>query len=138
MIDSFYSRNNCRKSFDNMDSYLSMISHNQNNSLNPMKPFNRSSLIFSFYKENRLQFLNNPHCFCFYYNKIFLFCVEKAYIDYSLIFCSFTRKYFLCGVVKKKTCFFQREAISLIESQVKYHALFEPISIMFIIPRSLP
>ncbi|KAK5792957.1 hypothetical protein PVK06_034090 [Gossypium arboreum] len=54
MIDSFHTRNNRRKSFDNMDSYFSMISHDQDNWLNPVKPFHRSSLISSFYKANRL------------------------------------------------------------------------------------
>ncbi|KAK8317358.1 hypothetical protein V6Z11_A13G102600 [Gossypium hirsutum] len=66
MIDSFHTRNNRRKSFDNMDSYFSMISHDQDNWLNPVKPFHRSSLISSVYKANRLRFLNNPHHFCFY------------------------------------------------------------------------
>ena len=42
MIDSFHTRNNRRKSFDNTDSYLSMISHDQDNWLNPVKPFHRS------------------------------------------------------------------------------------------------
>lgn len=55
MIDSFHTRNNRRKSFDNTDSYFSMISHDQDNWLNPVKPFHRSSLISSFYKANRLQ-----------------------------------------------------------------------------------
>ncbi|KAK5844317.1 hypothetical protein PVK06_000453 [Gossypium arboreum] len=54
MIDSFHTKNNRRKSFDNMDSYFSMISHDQDNWLNPVKPFHRSSLISSFYKANRL------------------------------------------------------------------------------------
>ncbi|MFQ6663814.1 hypothetical protein Gotur_031177 [Gossypium turneri] len=31
MIDSFHTRNNRRKSFDNMDSYFLMISHDQDN-----------------------------------------------------------------------------------------------------------
>ncbi|XWS46131.1 hypothetical protein CRYUN_Cryun14cG0037500 [Craigia yunnanensis] len=52
MIDSFHTRNNRRKSFDNTDSYFSMISHDQDNWLNPVKPFHRSSLISSFYKAN--------------------------------------------------------------------------------------
>ncbi|GFP84471.1 protein ycf2 [Phtheirospermum japonicum] len=33
-----------------------MIFHNQDNWLNPVKPFHRSSLISSFYKANRLRF----------------------------------------------------------------------------------
>ncbi|KAL0532781.1 hypothetical protein IC582_030853 [Cucumis melo] len=51
MIDSFHTRNNRRKSFDNTDSYFSMISHDQDNWLNPVKPFHRSSLISSFIKQ---------------------------------------------------------------------------------------
>ncbi|KAL2922640.1 Protein Ycf2 [Bienertia sinuspersici] len=35
MIDSFHTRNNCGKSFDNTDSNFSMISRNKNNWLNP-------------------------------------------------------------------------------------------------------
>jgi hypothetical protein len=81
VIDSFHTRNNRRKSFDNMDSYFSMISHDQDNWLNPVKPFHRSSLISSFSKANRLRFLNNPHHFCFYCNKGFPFFVEKALIN---------------------------------------------------------
>lgn len=48
MIDSFHTRKNRRKSFDNTDSYFSMISRDQDNWLNPAKPFHRSSLISSF------------------------------------------------------------------------------------------
>ncbi|KAL4397840.1 hypothetical protein AHAS_Ahas01G0232100 [Arachis hypogaea] len=61
MIDSFHTRKNRRKSFDNTDSYVSMISHDQDNWLNPVKPFHRSSLISSFFKANRLRFLNNQY-----------------------------------------------------------------------------
>ncbi|KAL6570415.1 Protein Ycf2 [Orobanche minor] len=64
MLDSFHTRNNRRKSFNNTDSYFSMIFHNQDNWLNPVKPFHRSSFISAFYKANRLRFLNNPHHFC--------------------------------------------------------------------------
>ncbi|KAL6496133.1 Protein Ycf2, partial [Orobanche hederae] len=73
MLDSFHTRNNRRKSFNNTDSYFSMIFHNQDNWLNPVKPFHRSSLISAFYKANRLRFLNNPHHFCFYRNTRFPF-----------------------------------------------------------------
>nr|YP_010999450.1 Ycf2 [Peucedanum muliense]WPM98229.1 Ycf2 [Peucedanum muliense] len=66
MIDSFHTRNNRRKSFANTDSYFSTIFHDQDYWLNPVKPFHRSSLISSFYKANRLRFLNNPHHLCFY------------------------------------------------------------------------
>ncbi|KAL9990293.1 Protein Ycf2 A [Helianthus debilis subsp. tardiflorus] len=112
MIDSFHTRNNRRKSFDNTDSYFSMIFHDQYNWLNPVKSFHRSSLRSSFYKGNQLRFLNNPHHFCFYCNKRFPFYVEKARIiimilrmDNSSISCSFATKYFLCASVKKNMLF---------------------------------
>uniref|UniRef100_A0A8S0XM32 Ycf2 N-terminal domain-containing protein n=1 Tax=Spirodela intermedia TaxID=51605 RepID=A0A8S0XM32_SPIIN len=104
MIDSFHTRNNRRKSFDNTDSYFSMISHNRDNWLNPVKPFHRSSLISSFYKANRLRFLNNPHHFWFYCNKGFPFMWKRPVsiimilrMDNSSISCSFATKYFLCA-----------------------------------------
>ncbi|KAL4184801.1 hypothetical protein AMTRI_Chr10g227330 [Amborella trichopoda] len=50
MIESFHTRNKHGKSFENTDSYFSMISHDRD-WLNPVKPFHRSSLISSFYKE---------------------------------------------------------------------------------------
>ncbi|KAK8516976.1 hypothetical protein V6N12_032176 [Hibiscus sabdariffa] len=129
MIDSFHTRNNRRKSFDNTDSYFSMISHDQDNWLNPVKPFHRSSLISSFYKANRLRFLNNPHHFCFYCNKRFPFYVyvEKARINnYDFTYGQFLNILFirnkifsLCGG-KKKHAFLGRDTISPspIESQV--------------------
>ncbi|KAK2973434.1 hypothetical protein RJ640_007935, partial [Escallonia rubra] len=82
MIDSFDTRNNRKKPFDNTDSYFSMIFHDQDNWLNPVKPFHRSSLISSFCKAKRLRFLNNPHHFCFYCNQRFPFYVEKARIKF--------------------------------------------------------
>nr|QJA16188.1 Ycf2 [Siraitia grosvenorii] len=128
MIDSFHTRNNRRKSFDNTDSYFSMISHDQDNWLNPVKPFHRSSLISSFYKATRLRFLNNPHHFCFYCNKRFPFYVdyvEKARINnYDFTYGQFLNILFirnkifsLCGG-KKKHAFLERDTISPIESQV--------------------
>jgi len=127
-IDSFHTRNNRRKSFDNTDSYFSMISHDQDNWLNPVKPFHRSSLISAFYKANRLRFLNNLHHFGFYCNKGFPFYVEKARIkNYDFTYEQFlnilfirNKKFSLCGD-KKKHAFFERDtisAISAIESQV--------------------
>nr|QXE41220.1 Ycf2 protein [Olea guangxiensis]QXE41239.1 Ycf2 protein [Olea guangxiensis] len=125
MIDSFHTRNNRRKSFDNTDSYFSMISHNQDNWLNPVKPFHRSSLISSFYKANRLRFLNNPHHFCFYCNTRFPFSVEKARIyNYDFTYGQFLNilfirnKIFSLCVGKKKHAFGGRDTISPIESQV--------------------
>ncbi|KAL6554564.1 Protein Ycf2 [Orobanche hederae] len=123
MLDSFHTRNNCRKSFNNTDSYFSMILHNQDNWLNPVKPFHRSSLISAFYKENRLRFLNNPHHFCFYRNTRFPFSVEKARIN-NFMYGQFLNillirnKIFSLCVGKKKHAFWGRYIISPIESQV--------------------
>jgi hypothetical protein len=125
MIDSFHTRNNRGKSFDNTDSYFSTISRDQNNWLNPVKPFHRSSLISSFYKANRLRFLNNPHPFCFYCNKRFPFYMEKARINnYDFTYRQFLNilfihnKIFSLCVGKKKDAFLKRDTISPIESQV--------------------
>nr|YP_010615629.1 Ycf2 [Smilax astrosperma]YP_010615647.1 Ycf2 [Smilax astrosperma]WAU46817.1 Ycf2 [Smilax astrosperma]WAU46835.1 Ycf2 [Smilax astrosperma] len=125
MIDSFHTRNNRRKSFDNTDSYFSMISHDRDNWLNPVKPFHRSSLISSFYKANRLRFLNDLHHFWFYCNKRFPFYVEKTRINnYDLTYGQFLNilfirnKIFSLCVGKKKHIFLERETISPIESQV--------------------
>nr|UUL98470.1 Ycf2 [Celosia argentea]UUL98490.1 Ycf2 [Celosia argentea] len=125
MIDSFHTRNNRGKSFDNTDSYFSMISHDQNNWLNPVKPFHRSSLISSFFKANRLRFLNNPHHFGFYCNKRFPFYMEKARINNSdftyrqfLNILFIHNKIFSLCVGEKKHAFLERETISPIESQV--------------------
>nr|YP_009419534.1 Ycf2 [Sladenia celastrifolia]YP_009419553.1 Ycf2 [Sladenia celastrifolia]ASM46139.1 Ycf2 [Sladenia celastrifolia]ASM46140.1 Ycf2 [Sladenia celastrifolia] len=125
MIDSFHTRNNRRKSFDNTDSYFSMIFHDQDNWLNPVKPFHRSSLISSFYKANRLRFLNNPHHFSFYCNKRFPFFVEKARINnYDFTYGQFLNilfirnKIFSLCVGKKQHAFWGRDTISPIESQV--------------------
>nr|ATL62575.1 Ycf2 [Luculia grandifolia] len=125
MIDSFHTRKNRRKSFNNTDSYFSMIFHDQDNWLNPVKPFHRSSLISSFYKANRLRFLNNPHHFCFYCNTRFPFSVEKARINnYDFTYGQFLNilfirnKIFSLCVGKKKHAFGGRDTISPIESQV--------------------
>nr|AHA12882.1 hypothetical chloroplast RF21 [Maranta leuconeura]AHA12900.1 hypothetical chloroplast RF21 [Maranta leuconeura] len=125
MIDPFHTRNNRRKSFDNTDSYFSMIFHDRDNWLNPVKPFHRSSLISSFYKANRLRFLNDPNHFWFYCNKRFPFYVEKTRINnYDLTYGQFLtilfirNKIFSLCVGKKKHIFLERETISPIESQV--------------------
>nr|YP_009749789.1 Ycf2 [Leucanthemum maximum]YP_009749808.1 Ycf2 [Leucanthemum maximum]YP_009775837.1 Ycf2 protein [Leucanthemum virgatum]YP_009775856.1 Ycf2 protein [Leucanthemum virgatum]QIJ46060.1 Ycf2 [Leucanthemum maximum]QIJ46081.1 Ycf2 [Leucanthemum maximum]QJA16063.1 Ycf2 protein [Leucanthemum virgatum]QJA16082.1 Ycf2 protein [Leucanthemum virgatum] len=125
MIDSFHTRTNCRKSFYNTDSYLSMIFHDQYNWLNPVKSFHRSSLRSSFYKANQLRFLNNPHHFCFDCNKRFPFYVEKARINnYDFTYGQFLNilfirnKIFSLCVGKKKHAFWGRDTISAIESQV--------------------
>nr|WEF73755.1 hypothetical chloroplast RF2 [Sassafras randaiense] len=121
MIDSFRTRKNRRKSFENTDSYLSMISHDRNNWLNPQK----SSLISSFYRTNRLQFLNHPHRFWFYCNKGFHFYGEKTRIhNYDFTYAQFPNilrirnKIFSLCFGKKKHVLGERETISPIESQV--------------------
>nr|YP_009403598.1 hypothetical chloroplast RF2 [Hippobroma longiflora]YP_009403621.1 hypothetical chloroplast RF2 [Hippobroma longiflora]ASA34790.1 hypothetical chloroplast RF2 [Hippobroma longiflora]ASA34815.1 hypothetical chloroplast RF2 [Hippobroma longiflora] len=124
-IDSFHTRKNRRKSFDNTDSYFSTICHDQDNWLNPLKPFHRSSLISSFYKANRLRFLNNPHDFCFDCNKRFPFYVDKArsknddFTYGQFLNTLFIRnKIFSLCVGKKKDAFWWRDTLSAIESQV--------------------
>ncbi|KAH0447711.1 hypothetical protein IEQ34_023452 [Dendrobium chrysotoxum] len=116
VIDSFHTRKNRRKSFDNTDSYLSMISHDRDNWLNPVKPFHRSSLISSFSKANRLRFLNDPHHFCSIVTKDSPLMWKRPvsrililHMDNSSISCPFATKSFLCA---------SRETISPIESQV--------------------
>ncbi|KAH0446706.1 hypothetical protein IEQ34_024457 [Dendrobium chrysotoxum] len=129
--DSFHTRKNRRKSFDNTDSYLSMISHDRDNWLNPVKPFHRSSLISSFSKANRLRFLNDPHHFWFYCNKRFPFDVEKTRIKNSdltygqfLNILSIRNKIFsLC--VGKKNLFFWRERL-FHQSSHRYLTIFIP------------
>nr|UDZ61548.1 hypothetical protein RF2 [Helanthium bolivianum] len=125
MVDSFHTRNNRRESFDNTDSYFSMIAHDRDNWLNPVKPFHRSSLISSFYKANRLRFLNNPRHFWFYCNKGFPFYVEKTRINnYDLTYGQFLNilfirnKIFSLCVGKKKDICLERETISPIDLQV--------------------
>nr|YP_010832887.1 Ycf2 [Astragalus cognatus]WFG52857.1 Ycf2 [Astragalus cognatus] len=107
------------------DSYFSKISHGQDNWLNPVKPFHRSSLISSFYKANRLRFLNNPYYLGFHWNTRFSFYVERASIhNYDFLYGQFLNILFsrnkifsLCGG-KKKHAFLERDTISPIELQV--------------------
>nr|YP_010615246.1 Ycf2 [Illigera cordata]YP_010615265.1 Ycf2 [Illigera cordata]WAS37720.1 Ycf2 [Illigera cordata]WAS37739.1 Ycf2 [Illigera cordata] len=121
VIDSFHTRNNRRKSFENADSYFST----RDNWLNPVKPFHRSSLISSFYKANRLRFLNHPHRFWFYCNKGFPFYVEKTRINnYDLTYGQFLNILFIRNKIvslcvgKKKHVFGEKDTISPIKSQV--------------------
>nr|YP_009996492.1 hypothetical chloroplast RF21 [Astragalus laxmannii]QNQ65881.1 hypothetical chloroplast RF21 [Astragalus laxmannii]WDD39443.1 hypothetical chloroplast RF21 [Astragalus mongholicus var. dahuricus]WFG52249.1 hypothetical chloroplast RF21 [Astragalus laxmannii]WFG52325.1 hypothetical chloroplast RF21 [Astragalus laxmannii] len=107
------------------DSYFSKISQGQDNWLNPVKPFNRSSLISSFYKANRLRFLNNPYYLGFHWNTRFSFYVERASINnYDFLYGQFLNILFsrnkifsLCSG-KKKHAFLERYTISPIELQV--------------------
>nr|YP_009433845.1 ycf2 protein [Hypolytrum nemorum]YP_009433868.1 ycf2 protein [Hypolytrum nemorum]QIB72598.1 ycf2 protein [Cyperus glomeratus]QIB72691.1 ycf2 protein [Cyperus difformis]QIT06783.1 Ycf2 protein [Cyperus fuscus]ANP26059.1 ycf2 protein [Hypolytrum nemorum]ANP26082.1 ycf2 protein [Hypolytrum nemorum] len=124
MIDSFHTRKNRRKSFDNTDSYFSIIPHDRDNWLNPVKAFHRSSMISSFYKANRLRFLNDLHHFWFWVscNKRFPFFVEKTRINNEdLTYRKFLNISFICNKIfslyvgKKKHCFL---TLSAIESQV--------------------
>nr|YP_009450099.1 hypothetical chloroplast RF2 [Burmannia championii]YP_009450106.1 hypothetical chloroplast RF2 [Burmannia championii]ANK36296.1 hypothetical chloroplast RF2 [Burmannia championii]ANK36303.1 hypothetical chloroplast RF2 [Burmannia championii] len=123
MINPFHPRNNRKESFNNTDSYFSMISHDRNNWLNTAKPFHRSSLLSSFYKVNRLRFLNDPHHFWFYCNKRFPFYVEKSRINnYDLTYGQFLNILFIRNKIFSlcvgKHIFLERETISPIEPQV--------------------
>ncbi|KAF1876930.1 hypothetical protein Lal_00033855 [Lupinus albus] len=86
---------NRRKSFDNTNSYLSMIAHEQANWLNPVKPFHRNSLFMWKRPVSIIMILR---------------------MDNSSLSCSFATKYFLCAALKK--IFLERDTISLVESQV--------------------
>ena len=124
-----------RKSFDNTDSsYFSRICHHQDNWLNPVKPFDRSSLISAFYKANRLRFLNNLHQFPFYCKKRFPFYVEKARIkNYDFTYGQFLNTLFirnkifsLCGG-KKKLAFLERDTISpILDKSFHFPIRYDP------------
>nr|YP_009171132.1 hypothetical chloroplast RF21 [Pelargonium dichondrifolium]AJA38338.1 hypothetical chloroplast RF21 [Pelargonium dichondrifolium] len=108
-----------------MDSYLSILFDDQENWLNPVKAFNRSSLISAFYKANRLRFLNNPHRFSFYCNKIFPFVVEKyRFNNYDFLYAQFLNSFFMGKKKfslfggKKKTPFGERVTLLPIESEI--------------------
>nr|WEY30519.1 Ycf2 protein [Cuscuta gronovii] len=75
-IDSLHTRT---KSFYKKNSDFLKIFHDKENWLNPANQFQRSSLIASFYKANRLRFFNNPDCFWFDCKKRFPFSVEKTW-----------------------------------------------------------
>jgi hypothetical protein len=84
LLDDYYTSQKSKLlinegTISNTASYFSMISHDQDNWLNPVKPFHRSSLISSFYKVNRLRFLNNQYNSCFDWNKRFSFYVERSW-----------------------------------------------------------
>nr|YP_009988060.1 hypothetical protein RF2 [Medicago edgeworthii]QNM38298.1 hypothetical protein RF2 [Medicago edgeworthii] len=116
---SFHTRKKRRKSFYNKDSYFSMICHDQDNWLNPVKPFRRSSLISSFYKANRLRFFNfnNQYNFGFDCNKRFSFYVERS-CNYDFTYGQFLNLLFIRNKPfggKKKHAFLDRETISPIE-----------------------
>nr|GMD78318.1 hypothetical chloroplast RF21 [Ipomoea batatas]GMD79449.1 hypothetical chloroplast RF21 [Ipomoea batatas] len=74
-------------------------------------------MISSFYKANRLRFLNNPHHFCFYCNKRFPFSVEKARNNNS---------YFLYGQFLN-ILFLRKKRFSLCVGKKKHSYLFDRI-----------
>nr|YP_009758329.1 hypothetical chloroplast RF21 [Vavilovia formosa]QIN90136.1 hypothetical chloroplast RF21 [Vavilovia formosa] len=96
---------------------------NQDNWLNPVKCFHRSSLISSFFKVNRLRFLNNQYNFSVDYKKRFSFYGERScnsdFLYEQFLNVLFSRKkiFSLCGG-KKKHAFFDRDTISRIELEV--------------------
>nr|QJD21014.1 hypothetical chloroplast RF21 [Trifolium resupinatum] len=101
----------------NTASYFSMISHDQDNWLNPVKPFHRSSLISSFYKVTRLRFLNNQYNFCFDWNRRFSFYVKRSWnLNFTygqfLNILFIQKKIFSLCDGKKKHAFLDRDTIS--------------------------
>nr|YP_009435267.1 hypothetical chloroplast RF2 [Lobelia malowensis]YP_009435290.1 hypothetical chloroplast RF2 [Lobelia malowensis]ATG25268.1 hypothetical chloroplast RF2 [Lobelia malowensis]ATG25293.1 hypothetical chloroplast RF2 [Lobelia malowensis] len=138
-IDSFHTRKTGRKSFDNTDSSFSTIFHDQDNWLNPVKSFDRSLLIYSFYKANRLRFVNNPHYFGFDCKKRFPFYVKKARSNnYDVLYGRFSNTLFVhtkklsFDVGQKKHAFWGRDTLSAsaIESQVSQVSnIFIPLSL---------
>nr|YP_009141235.1 hypothetical chloroplast RF21 [Lathyrus clymenum]AIL55761.1 hypothetical chloroplast RF21 [Lathyrus clymenum] len=96
---------------------------NQDNWLNPVKCFHRSSLISSFYKVNRLRFLNNQSNISFDCKKRFSFYGERS-CNYDFLYEQFLNVLFsrkkifsLCGG-KKKHAFLDRDTISPSELEV--------------------
>nr|AIJ28034.1 hypothetical chloroplast RF21 [Trifolium lupinaster] len=126
LLDDYYTSQKSKLlinegTISNMASYFSMISHDQDNWLNPVKPFHRSSLISSFYKVNRLRFLNNQYNFCFDWNKRFSFYVERSW-NFNFMYGQFLNILFirnkifsLCGG-KKKHAFLDRDTISQVSN----------------------
>lgn len=94
------SLSNCRKSFDDRNSSFSMISYDQEDWLNSVKSYHKSSLIFYFYKANWVWLLNNLYHFYFYCNKILYYLYQELWFFIS-ISCSFTIKYIFYVTVKK-------------------------------------
>nr|YP_009664110.1 Ycf2 protein [Cuscuta costaricensis]YP_009664161.1 Ycf2 protein [Cuscuta costaricensis]QCW07746.1 Ycf2 protein [Cuscuta costaricensis]QCW07797.1 Ycf2 protein [Cuscuta costaricensis] len=93
MIDSLHTRT---KYFYKKDSDFFKIFHDQENWLNPANPFQRSSLIYSFYKANRLRFLNNPACFWFDCKTRFPFSVERTWnTHFNFLYGQFLNSLFL-------------------------------------------
>nr|YP_009673825.1 Ycf2 protein [Cuscuta bonafortunae]YP_009673875.1 Ycf2 protein [Cuscuta bonafortunae]QDF46534.1 Ycf2 protein [Cuscuta bonafortunae]QDF46535.1 Ycf2 protein [Cuscuta bonafortunae] len=93
MIDSLYTRT---KSFYKKDSDFFKIFHDQENWLNPANPFQRSSLIYSFYKANRLRFLNNPAYIWFDCKTRFPFSVERTWnTHFNFLYGQFLNSLFL-------------------------------------------
>lgn len=114
-----------RKSFDTRNSYFSMISEVEDNWLNPVKPFHRSSLLSSFFKANRLLFSTTPHHFFFDSNNVFPFSVEKSRIkNYDFTYAQFLNILFIpkkiFSLCSGKHAFLERDTISSspIESEI--------------------
>nr|YP_010760364.1 Ycf2 protein [Cuscuta micrantha]YP_010760416.1 Ycf2 protein [Cuscuta micrantha]WEY30339.1 Ycf2 protein [Cuscuta micrantha]WEY30340.1 Ycf2 protein [Cuscuta micrantha] len=92
-IDSLHTRT---KSFYKKDSDFLKIFHDQENWLNPANQFKRSSLIYSFYKANRLRFFNNPDCFWFDCKTRFPFSVERTWnTHFNFLYGQFLNSLFL-------------------------------------------
>nr|YP_009994350.1 Ycf2 protein [Cuscuta africana]YP_009994403.1 Ycf2 protein [Cuscuta africana]QNP08474.1 Ycf2 protein [Cuscuta africana]QNP08475.1 Ycf2 protein [Cuscuta africana] len=122
MIDSLHTG---KKSFYQNDFDFFKIFHDKENCLNSCNPFQRSSLISSFYKTNRLRFLNHPHHFGLYFNTRFPFSVERVFNTNSyFLYGQFLNIWFFRNQMgslrggKKEHLVRGRGTISPIESQV--------------------
>ena len=115
LLDDFYTSQNSKLLINNIS--------NQDNWLNPVKCFNRSSLISSFYKVNRLQFLKNQYDFSFDCNKRFSFYAERSY-NYHFLYEQFLnvlfirKKRFSLSSGKQKYTFLDKDTIFPSESEV--------------------
>lgn len=126
LLDDYYTSQKSKLlinegTISNRASYFSMIFHDQDNWLNPVKPFHRSSLISSFYKVNRLRFLNNQYNFCFDWNKRFSFYVERSW-NFNFMYGQFLNILFIRNKLfslcdgKKKHAFLDRDTISQVSN----------------------
>nr|YP_010760245.1 Ycf2 protein [Cuscuta volcanica]YP_010760296.1 Ycf2 protein [Cuscuta volcanica]WEY30220.1 Ycf2 protein [Cuscuta volcanica]WEY30221.1 Ycf2 protein [Cuscuta volcanica] len=92
-IDSLHTRT---KYFYKKDSDFLKIFHDQENGLNPANQFQVNSLIYSFYKANRLRFLNNPDCFWLDCKTRFPFSVERTWnTHFNFLYGQFLNSLFL-------------------------------------------
>ena len=123
LLDDYYTSQKSKFLITEGTPFLLKKISTKDNWLNPVKCFHRSSLISSFYKVNRLRFLNNQSNFSFDFNKRFSFYGERSY-NYDFMYEQFLNVLFIqkksfsfCGG-KKTHAFFDRDTISPSELEV--------------------